>query len=84
MKKILTIVAMAICCLTSCGKKNHEYSFSLEHSDYIDSVKIETKDVLTPEERDEVRAVILARMEEGENIDITLKKARILTGAKKG
>ena len=83
MKRIFILVAMTVCCLTSCGKKNHEYSFSLEHSDYIDSIKIETKHVLTPEEKDEVRGIILTHMKKDENIVITLKKARILTGAKK-
>ena len=85
MKRILTLVAMAVsvCCLTSCGQKSHEFTFSLEHLYYIDSVKIETKHVLTPEEKDEVKGIILTHMKKDENIDITLEKARILTGAKK-
>lgn len=85
MKKFLTIVAMAVsvCCLTSCGQKSHEFTFSLEHLYYIDSVKIETKHVLTPEEKDEVKGIILTHMKKDENICITLEKARILTGAKK-
>jgi len=71
-------------CITSCDGSHHTFSFSLgDSTEFVDSIYIETKAVLTQEEKSELREFVTTHMKRGEDINIILDKTLVLTDAKK-
>ena len=82
MKKLLIILAMTLC-ITSCDSNHHTFSFSLGAStEFVDSIYIETKQVLTEEERTELKEFVTTHMKRGEDINTILHETLVLADAK--
>jgi len=85
MKNLLFTTALAmVICFTSCGNnKNHMFTFSVGTStEFADSISIKTKQVLTAEEKDELKVFITKHIKKEEHIQTILNKALVLADAK--